>query len=74
MSTSLRVDIIVPFFLGIIFHFGKINNLANWFSNMLNQKYLSQKLTDYGFKKGDNFLTNNKSLTELTTNDSAFME
>jgi hypothetical protein len=51
MAVSVRVDLIVPFFLGIAIHFGKVNVAADWISKKLNDKCLSDRLVGLGFIK-----------------------
>ena len=51
MAVSIRVDLIVPFFLGIIVYFGRVNAALDWVSKKLNEKFLSERMIELGFIK-----------------------
>ena len=74
MAVSIRVDLIVPFFLGIIVHFGKVNAASDWVSKKLNEKFLSERMIELGFIKEGAGERKPKQLDELATNDSIFLE
>jgi hypothetical protein len=74
MVVSLRVDLIVPFFIGIAINFGRVNHGALWISSKLNEKYLSERLIGLGFIKEESDSLKQRQLDELATNDSIFLE
>lgn len=74
MITSIRVDLIVPFFLALAFHFGKVNTGLMLISQALNKKCLNEKLIEVGFIKEISKEEKAKHLDELATNDSIFLD
>lgn len=74
MITSIRVDLIVPFILGVICHFTKINNLSIWISYKLDDKCLSERMVEIGFLKTGGQQRVIKPLDDLRTNDSIYLE
>ena len=74
MITSIRVDLILPFFLGIAIHFGKVNLGAEWLSKRLNDKLVSDRLISFGFIRDGKNQRRSRPIDELATNDSIYLE
>lgn len=72
--TGLRVDLLIPFFLGIICHFSKLEKLLTWISTKLDAKLFSEKLINLGLRKTGSEQRTSKPLDELATNDSIILE
>jgi hypothetical protein len=54
MITSVRVDLVIPFVLALIFYFGKVDTFSLWVSKFLNDKFLNERLLGLGFIKETN--------------------
>ena len=74
MVASIRVDLIVPFFLGVAVHFGKVNKGIKWLSEKMNEKLVTDRLIGLGFVKDGQADRKNRPLDELATNDSIFLD
>lgn len=74
MITAIRVDLLIPFALGIIFHFGKVNAFAQYLSNRLNEKVLTERMIGLGFIKHGKAEKKSRPIDELVTNDSIFLD
>lgn len=51
LITSLRVDLIVPLLLAILFHFAKVHVFALWVCKRLNTSFLTERMIGLGFIK-----------------------
>ena len=74
MAISIRTDLVLPFFLGIAIHFGKVNLGAEWLCKKFNDKFMSDRLIGLGFIKEGKNQRRSRPLDELATNDSIFLE
>lgn len=74
MITSIRVDLLLPFLLAFLCHFGKVNVLALCASKALNRSFLTERMIGFGFIKEESQERRSKHMDEMATNDSIFYE
>lgn len=74
MITSIRVDLLIPFVLALLYHFAKVNVVVLWVSKALNRSFLTERMLGFGFIKEESKERRSKQMDEMVTNDSIFYE